>query len=214
MFSGGKDSSFSLYLMASRGCLVCCLVVFSNCAKNGLFHSLDIRFVEKAAESLRLPLRVFRLSGNQKTELLEVQEAFLQLERDYGIRGLITGDTVLGHNFQQLDALCQVLGIKLLAPLLGAKKEAVLANALQYGFTVVPVRVTTESESKDLLGVELDQQALVSGVVAQDCSDSILGAMVLDAPFFSKRIRVSESRQVWTALQGLLVLNSVELEEK
>ncbi len=214
LFSGGKDSSLALHVMASRGCSICSLVAFSNCAKGGLFHSLDMRFVEKAAESLCLPLRIFRLSGKKQTELLEVQEAFSQLERDYGIRGLITGDTTPAANLHQLEALCQVLGIQLIAPLLGTKKEAVLANALQSGFTVVPVRVTAESESKELLGVELDRESLVSGVVAHGYSEPILGAMVLDAPFFSKRIRVSESQQVWTALQGLVVFNSVELEEK
>jgi diphthamide synthase (EF-2-diphthine--ammonia ligase) len=145
---------------------------------------------------------------------LEVQEAFSQLERDYGIRGLITGDTVPASNLHQLEALCQVLGIQLLAPLLGSKKEAVLATALQSGFTVVPVRVAAEADSKELLGLELDRQALVSGVVAKENSEPILGAMVLDAPFFSKRIRVSDSQQVWTAVQGLMVFNSVELEEK
>lgn len=214
LFSGGKDSSLSLYVMASRGCSICCLATFSNCPQGGLFHSLDLHFVEKAAEALRLPLRIFRLSGRRETELLEVQEAFLQLERDYGIRGLVTGDTIVGPNFQQLDALCRVLGIQLLAPLLGVKKEVVLANALQSGFTVVPVRVSAESESKELLGMELDRQSLASGVVAHPFSAPILGAMVLDAPFFSKRIRVAESQQIWTALQGLLVMNSLELEEK
>jgi diphthamide synthase (EF-2-diphthine--ammonia ligase) len=95
---------------------------------NGLFPCLDESLVEKQAESLRLPLRVFRLSGKKQAELLELQEAFSQLERDYGIRGMVIGDSVPRPRFSQLDALCRVLGIQLLAPLLEERKETIALN--------------------------------------------------------------------------------------
>lgn len=172
-----------------------------------------MNFVQKSAEALRLPLRIFKLSANPQRELLEVQEAFSQLDRDYGINAVVAGNTVSNAKVQTLDALCRVCGMQLVVPLLGLKKETVLANVLQSGFTVMPVKVNVQQDAGDLLGTELEKGTVAPEIMAPVAA-SILGSIVLDGPIFSKRIRLGESQQVWTALQGLMVLQSFELEEK
>ncbi len=113
LFSGGKDSAYSVYLAKKQGHELACLIsVFSKNKESYMFHTPSIEQVRKQAEVMDLPLVIQKTKGEKELELIDLEKAIKSAKEKYNIDAIISG--ALASNYQKLriENICKKLNLK------------------------------------------------------------------------------------------------------
>ena len=93
LFSGGKDSTYSLYLAKRWGLTVkCLLTLFSHSDESDLFHFPNIWTTQLQSQALQIPIitkQINSISINDECDKLD--ELIGQANKEYKIDGIIHG---------------------------------------------------------------------------------------------------------------------------
>jgi len=127
LFSGGKDSVFSIYIAQQYGWDVSHLVTLESENKDSwMFHSINIHLTELLAETMGIPLMKHTTKGEKERELRDLQDILSGLPID----GVISGAIASEYQRTRIERVCDVLGIKSFTPLWHKKPEILLYDAL------------------------------------------------------------------------------------
>ena len=87
LFSGGKDSTYSLYLAKQSGVSVdCLLTLIPNSEESYLFHSPNIWATQLQAKALQIPIITKKIKSiSIDDECNKLDELISQSNRDYKI---------------------------------------------------------------------------------------------------------------------------------
>jgi len=151
LFSGGKDSMYSIMKAKELGVDVDTLLFVKLSLQQPSPHELNIHAVRILAEDLGLPLEVVELKGSHKDEALAEKLKELKAE------ALIAGDASLEDHLEWHERVCRRAGVDLLEPLFKRPAKPLLKEMVESGvrFTVIAVRSTPRA---DLLGVEVSKK--------------------------------------------------------
>lgn len=83
LFSGGKDSTYALYLLQQQGCdVVSLLTVVPKASDSYMFHYPNIRWTKLQAESMNIAIKYKESSGLKEEELKDVEELMAEEDTD------------------------------------------------------------------------------------------------------------------------------------
>jgi len=93
LFSGGKDSTYSIYKVKQMGHDVKCLVtIFPKSSDSHLLHFSTIESTELQSRTLEIPQIISTLDSDELKEEMNVLEMLLEkAKRDFQIEGLVHG---------------------------------------------------------------------------------------------------------------------------
>lgn len=195
LWSGGKDSSIACYKAMENKQDVAVIVNFIW-EKPSLAHSLSI--IKLQSEALRKP---YYEAHVKEPYFEEYRKTILKLKQDFKIEAVVTGDISYVDNFHGnwIDDVCKGTGVDVIKPIWELERAAILDELVSKGFKPMFTCVKEPWFTEDWLGRMLDTQAI------KDLNDlhkkngvDLCGemgeyhTMVLDAPFFDKKIRISK----------------------
>ena len=101
LFSGGKDSTFAIYLEQKEGHEIKCLLsILTKSDESHLLHHPNIKWTKLQAESMNIPQITINSDSDDTDNELSLLERLLQTAKDeYGIEGLVHGG--IKSNFQK-----------------------------------------------------------------------------------------------------------------
>jgi predicted ATP pyrophosphatase (TIGR00289 family) len=182
-----------------------------------MFHYPNIHMADLFAEAVDIPLVKAETSGVKEAELTDLKQALAQLDVDAVVSGGISSQ----YQKKRIDEICQELGLKHIAPLwhedplellkeiVALKMETIIVGVYAYGFNETWLgRKINEATVKDL--VELNRKFQVS-LVGEGGEYETL---VLDAPFFKKKIQLIEKEKLWEGQSGYLIVKKARLVNK
>jgi len=218
LFSGGKDSIFSVYIAKQYGWDVTHLVTLLPENKDSwMFHTINIHLADKLAEAIEIPLAKMVTKGEKEDELDDLKNILSELDID----GVISGAIASEYQRTGIEKICYELGIKSFTPLWHKDQELILREQVNAGFEIVIVGVFAQGFTESWLGRIIDLSCIDELVKLRDKHGiNVAGeggefeTLVLDGPLFKKKLVLDETIREWERDSGTLLVKKAHLIDK
>ena len=215
LVTGGKDSALALYRALKQGYKVKYLVaMFPEREDSWMFHYPNVHMTELFAEAAEIPLIRGRTSGIKEKEVKDLKNLLASLD----VEGVVSGAIASHYQKTRIDKVCQQLGLESIAPLWGESPEKLLNELLELRFEVVIVGVYAMGFSQEWLGRKINEETVQELLkLREKYGISPIGeggeyeSLVLDAPYFKRKIQILETEKVWKENQGYLLVKKARL---
>lgn len=208
LYSGGKDSAFSLYLAEQQGHDVPYLVnIVPEDRASWIFHTPNLNTVPAMAESMGKKLVLGHSTGEEGSDMEGMRRALEGLD----VEGIVTGAIWSDYQWDRMNMVCGDLGLKLIAPLWRKDQDMLMDQMLDAGIEAVIVGCYAEGFDESWLGRPIDAETVkYLKRLRAKYHISIMGeggeyeSMALYSPLYSKRLRIVSSEREWSRNNGTL----------
>jgi len=216
--SGGKDSSYALWLAVKRGHEVAHVVAMIPRREDSwMFHRPNIQLIDLFAKCAGLPLIKAETSGEKEKELGDLKLVLQKLD----IEGVVSGAIASKYQRSRIDRICDELGLTSITPLWGREPVELLREMIDSSFKIIITSASAQGFDEGWLGRKLDEETLRDLIeLNRKYKVNVSGeggeyeSLVLDAPFFRKRIEVLEAERIWKGDSGYLLIRKAVLRDK
>ncbi len=219
LVSSGKDSLYAAYLAETQGWPVDELVTLRpRVADSMMFHTPNLDLVALQAEAWGKRHRSEVVSGSDEAAELEALERALS-----GDRGpVVVGAIASSYQWARVLRVADRLGRRVYAPLWRVDPERVVREEIAAGLDIRLVHLAAEPLTPDLLGRTLDLETLSEigrrGRSVRRVNPAGEGGeyetLVVDAPFWSKRLELERARREIDRSTARLVVEAARLADK
>ncbi len=218
MYSGGKDSTFAMYLAEQMGHEIVCLVtVRPEDRASWIFHTPNLSVVPVMAEAMGKELVTVPSDGTEEGDMAAMRDALSGLDVD----GIVVGALWSDYQWDRMNLICGDLGLYVLAPLWRKDQDTVYDEMVSAGVEAIIVGVFAEGLDERWLGRRLDTDTKRELCRLRDrYGISIMGeggeyeSMTLDSPMHLKRLVIDGSEKRMERNAGTFDVTSVRLESK
>ena len=215
LYSGGKDSTFSLYLMEQMGHEVPHLVnIMPEDKASWIFHTPNLSVVPLMAQAMGKRLVTAPSTGTEGGDMEGMKKALDGLDVD----GIITGAVWSDYQWDRMNMVCNDLGLKVFSPLWRKDQDLVMDAFLQSGIKAIIVGCYAEGLGKEWLGRELNAETVAElKRIRERTGISIMGeggeyeSMTIDSPMHSHPIEIVSSEVDWKRDNGTLNITGARL---
>ena len=218
LFSGGKDSTLAARLAEEDGHQVSYLVTMrSGNPDSYMFHTVNVEVAGLQAEAWGKQWVQAWTAGEKEKELDDLKAALDGLP----VEGVVSGAIASSYQRDRVERVCGELGLTLLSPLWGRGREELLRLVLDKGMKVIFTAVAAQGLDESWLGRRLDEVAVKELLaLSRDYGVDPCGeggeyeSLVLDAPWFRRKVVVSEAERTWDGVSGRYVIREARLSGK
>src|SRR5215471_10747041 len=128
MFSGGKDSCYSIWIALHQAWDVAKLLTLKPSADDSLmFHYPNVEWTSLQAKSMGVEHQII-LCG--KDELASLENSLQDLKTESAIDGIVTGAISSDYQKTRFDNICEKVGLRSFSPLWHKKPELLIGNLI------------------------------------------------------------------------------------
>ena len=216
--TGGKDSALALHRVINKGYEVVYLVSMIPLREDSwMFHYPNIHLVDLFAEAVEIPLVKAETLGIKEREVEDLKHLIEKLD----VEGIVSGAIASNYQKTRIEKICKQLKLKCITPLWHEHPLDILKEILDLKFDVIITGVYAYGFSGEWLGRKIDEDAVEALMeLNRKYSISLVGeggeyeTLVLDAPFFKKRIKIIKAEKVWKNQSGYFLVTKAKLENK
>ncbi len=217
LISGGKDSSFAIVKAFQEGHEVTHLVTIKPANPDSyMFHSANIHLTEMISQACGIPLISETSSGEKEKELDDLKKALSRVKVD----GVAAGAIESEYQTSRVRRICEEMGFTMYAPLWHHEPESLLREMIKC-MDIRMVKVAAAGMDESWLGRRFDEK-MIEDLKALNRKYRIHIAgeggeyetLVLDAPYYRKRINLLEVEKAWMGDYGVMKIIRAELGEK
>ena len=214
--TGGKDSALALYRVLKMGYEVKCLACMIPMREDSwMFHYPNIRLVDLFADAVGIPL--------VKAETLAVKEREVEdlkrLIQGLYVDAVVSGAIASTYQKSRIEKMCEQLRLKCIAPLWHENPLNILKEIVDLKFDVIVTGVYAYGFDKEWLGRKIDDATIEALIeLSRHYGVSLVGeggeyeTLVIDAPFFKRRIKIVEAEKIWKNQSGYFLITKAKLE--
>lgn len=218
LYSGGKDSTFSLYLMEQSGHDIPYLVnIVPEDAASWIFHTPNLSVVPLMAESMGKELVTAKSSGTEEGDMEGLRNALDGLD----VEGVVSGAIWSDYQWDRMNIVCGDLGLKLMAPLWRKDQDMLMGQFIDSGIRSMIVGCYAEGLGEEWLGRIIDRQAVEElKAIRTRTGISIMGeggeyeSLTIDSPMHSRPLEIVSSEKDWSRQGGTMRVTSARLSER
>ena len=211
LFSGGKDSTYSIYLAKRQGHDVkCMLSVFPKSDESHLLHHPNMKWTSLQSESMKIPqITIESNSDETSTELELIEKILVRAQNEYNIEGIVHGG--IKSNFQKnnFENLCKKLNLKSLAPLWESEPKQYLDDLVSSNFVFIITSVSSGGLDDSWLGKKIGKEEIkelhhLSKKFGFNLNfeGGEAETFVLNCPLFSHPIEILKEEKSWDGYRG------------
>lgn len=216
--TGGKDSALALRRVLNEGYEAKYLASMIPLREDSwMFHYPNIRLVDLFAEAVEIPLVKAETSGVKEREVEDLKRLIEKLD----VEGIVSGAIASNYQKTRIDGICERLKLKSITPLWHESPLSILKEILDLGLEVIITGVYALGFTRKWLGRTIDEDTVKALMdLNREHGISLVGeggeyeTLVLDAPFFKKRIRIVKAEKVWKNQSGYFLVTDAKLENK
>lgn len=217
LISGGKDSVFAIHKALEEGHEVAYLINIIPARDDSyMYHSINLHLVELISAASEIPLIQQQSSGIKELELDDLTLALKKVDVD----GVSVGAVESQYQASRVQKICDSLGLKMYAPLWHKDPEELLYEMAKV-LDIRIVRVAAEGLDQSWLGRPINVNSIENlkalnrrYMVHMAGEGGEYETIVLDAPFFKKRIEIVKSEVIWGGDTGSLKILDARLVDK
>lgn len=217
LVSGGKDSIFAIQKALEAGHEVTHLINIIPAREDSyMYHSINLHMVELISEASEIPLIRQESSGIKELELDDLTLALKKVDVD----GVTVGAIESQYQASRVQKICDSLGLKVYSPLWHRDPEELLQEMAKV-LDVRIVRVAADGMDESWLGRPINSNSIEQlkalnrrRMVHMAGEGGEYETVVLDAPFYKKRIEIVRSEIEWLGDHGVLNIIEAKLVDK
>jgi diphthine-ammonia ligase len=222
LFSGGKDSTYSILRAREMGHSVACLITMQPASDDSmLFHYPNSWVTARQAEAMKIPVLASGVKGGKDDEVNALDGTVAKSKALHGVEGVVFGGIASKFQKDAFEGICRRQRLQPVAPLWGVEPEKYMAELLGRGFEIMVVGVSAMGLGKEWLGATIDGAALSRlALLARKYGFNLAfeggeaETLVVDCPLFEKRLRIKDARVRWDGQRGMFEILEVGLVDK
>ena len=208
MYSGGKDSSFSLYLAEQYGHEVPCVVnIRAEKDESWIFHTPNQNAVPVLAELMGKRLVQGVTNGSEDDDMEALRRALDGLDVD----GVVTGAVHSDYQWDRMNIVCGDLGLKVISPLWRKDQDMVLNEMIGSGIKAMIIGVYAEGLDGSWLGRMIDENVFKElKELNKRYGISVMGeggeyeSLTIDSPLQKRPLTVVSEKKEWKNMAGTM----------
>jgi len=186
LFSGGKDSLYSVQLVEKRGVNVTNLITLLPTLPWPSPHAENIECLKKIAKAMNKQLTIVDARN---------KEALPAAINSLNVDALVAGDINVEEHVTAFEALCNNIGIKLLEPVYGRNTTELFDEIFGLGYEALITGVNLKDLGEEWLGFVISKDTRAEflskiGSVDPLGENGEFHTLVLDCPLYSKVFKV------------------------
>jgi diphthine-ammonia ligase len=218
LVTGGKDSVLAFHRAQKMGHKIKFLAtMIPKRADSWMFHFPNIHLTDHFSRAVEIPLVKAETAGIKEKELEDLKKLLASLN----VEGIVSGAVESVYQKERIENICRELGFESVTPLWHQEPIDLLREIINLKFKVIVVGVYAYGFDKSWLGREINSATLEKLVeLHEKYGISLVGeggeyeSLVLDAPFFKKRIQIVQSETTYEEHSGVLVVKEAKLVDK
>ena len=154
LFSGGKDSTYSIYKAKQMGHDIKCLItVFPKSDNSHLLHFPNIELTKLQSETLKIPQITSTSNSDDLSDEMSVLEALIEKARvDFQIDGLVHGGISSEFQKKKFEKICKEDNLNIITPLWKTNPKEYMINLLNSNFKFILTSVSSDGLDETWLG--------------------------------------------------------------
>ena len=154
LFSGGKDSTYAIYLAQKQGHGIKCLLsIFPKSDESHLLHHPNMKWTKLQSDSMKIPQLTVTSNSDQTDNELLLMENLLQSAIDqYQIDGLVHGGIKSKFQKEKFENICIKLNLSVLTPLWDTEPEFYMNELVNSKFDFIMTTVSSDGLDDSWLG--------------------------------------------------------------
>ena len=220
LFSGGKDSTYSIYKVKQMGHDVKCLVtVFPKSSNSHLLHFPTIELTKLQSKTLKIPQITSTLDSDELAEEIDAIKILLErAKQDFQIEGLVHGG--ISSEFQKkcFENICQENDLKIVTPLWNTYPKEHMNDLISSGFKFILTSVSSDGLDETWLGKIISISDISRlGELSNKYGFNLnfeggeAETFVVDCPLYSQPIKISKSEKIWDGYRGRFEIEAASL---
>ncbi|MCH7877144.1 MAG: diphthine--ammonia ligase [Thaumarchaeota archaeon] len=220
LFSGGKDSTYAIYMAQKQGHQVTCLLsVFTKSEESHLLHHPNLQWTKLQSESMKIPQLTIKSDSDETNDELLALENLLQTAKDkFYIEGLVHGGINSQFQKEKFETLCSKLDLIAVTPLWGSDPEQYMNNLLDSNFVFIMTIVSSDGLDDTWLGKQISKSDIDTLRQLSDKFGFNLNfeggeaeTFVINCPLFSNSIKINQAKKTWDGYRGRFEIMDAEL---
>jgi len=221
LFSGGKDSTYSIYKAKQEGHQIRCLITILPLSEESmLLHFPNIELTKLQSKSMGIPqIYIESRSNETETEVNLIEKILAKAKSEYDLEGLVHGGILSKFQKNIFDRVCSKLNLKLISPLWQKEQIEYMKNLIESNFNFIITSVSADGLDEKWLGKEITIQDLEKlDQLSKKYGFNInfeggeAETLVIDCPLFSHPIKILKSRKIWDGIRGRFEILDAELD--
>ncbi|MBI4095972.1 MAG: diphthine--ammonia ligase [DPANN group archaeon] len=199
LFSGGKDSTYSLYLAEHQGREVAVLIAINPFLGSNVLHKASANVIKLQASTIGKPVIFVEAGSTKEAELRAIKSALSKAKDKYKIEGVVSGVAASEQQRYHIEAICADMGLKTIFPLWRLAPEKYMREQIRLGFEIIFSEVAGAGFDKGWLGRRIDNLAMeelkklhAKFGISISGEESEYRTLVLDGPNFGKKIEITK----------------------
>jgi ABC transporter with metal-binding/Fe-S-binding domain ATP-binding protein len=221
LFSGGKDSTIALHETANKNKIECLITLISKNKESYMFHTPNIGVTKLQSESLKIPILYFNTKGKLEEELKDLEYAILSAIEKFKIEGIVTGAIASVYQSQRIQKICKKFEIQCINPLWKKNQASILYEMVDNKYQTIISGIFAYPLNEKWLGKIIDKEIIEKLIILnKKFGVSISGeggeieTTVLDAPLFSKKIKIADYQIKSRNNSGIFIIKKAHLLNK
>jgi len=198
LFSGGKDSTYAVYLAKKLGYEIGCLIsIYSKNKGSYMFHTPSIKKTEEQAKLMKIPIITWETEGKKELELKDLEKAIIIAIKEYKIEGIVTGAIQSVYQASRIQKICNRLNIECFNPLWQKNENEYLRELIHENFKIIITGVFAYPLDEKWLGREINERFVNEiEILNKKYKISTIGeggefeTIVVNCPLFKKSLNI------------------------
>ena len=221
LFSGGKDSTYSIYKVKEMGHDVKCLItIFPKSANSHLLHFPNIELTKLQSETLKIPQITSTSNSDDSSEEMDLLEALIEKAKsDFQIDGLVHGGISSEFQKKSFEKICKKNNLNIITPLWKINPKEYMNSLLNSNFKFILTSVSSDGLDETWLGkiISIDDVSLLSNLSSKhgfnlNFEGGEAETFVTDCPIYSHPIKINKSKTIWDGYRGRFEIEDASLD--
>ena len=220
LFSGGKDSTYAIYLAQKQGHEIRCLLsIFPKSDESHLLHHPNIQWTKLQSTSMNIPQLTITSNSDQTDDELSVMENLLQIVKEqFEIEGIVHGGIKSNFQKDKFQSICSKLNLIVIAPLWGIDPEQYMNDLINSDFDFILTTVSSDGLDDSWLGKSISKSdvATLKNLSKKfgfnlNFEGGEAETFVINCPLFTNSIKINQSQKQWDGYLGRFEIVDAEL---
>ena len=211
LFSGGKDSTYSIFLAKKQGHEIKCLLsVFPKSDESHLLHHPNLQWTYLQSQSMQIPQLTIKSELDETdNEINSLEKILIQAIDEYQIEGLVHGGIQSQFQKEKFENLCNKLNLKSIAPLWNRNPLEYMNELISSNFVFIITSVSSGGLDDFWLGKIITKNDIDTlHILSQKFGFNLnfeggeAETFVVDCSLFSYPIKIIQGKKIWDGYRG------------